>query len=510
MSRSARQWEAWVVIGLLMLTLFSRVPFRSQILYHWDSVNFAFGMREFSVAKEQPQPPGYIVYVWLCRLVDVLFHDPQTTMVWISVVASALAVGALFLLGRALFDGRIGVLAALFLATSPLYWFYGEIALPHSLDALLVIAAVWGLYETMRGRLCYLYPTMAVLAIAGGVRQQTLIFLLPLTLFALRKVGWKHFLAAGALGTAMCLAWFIPLLALSGSLDPYLKTVGAYSARFNATTSIFAGAGWAGVRRNLSKLGLYTLFGWSAALPPFVAWAAVAMRSCQWTKNWEKPFFFVLWLAPAGLFYTFVHMGQQGLVFIFLPALLLLSAAGLVRLLAARPRWLVAAAAIIVTVNTGILGLVPEYPLGPGTQRLLTRETLVNSDRYYQDRFEAIEGNFAPASTAILAAHWHHVEYYLPAYARLPFNVGTKWERDEGAPKGSAQEVVATPAQLGLRPDDRGQATIVVFDPQLMTFSASPALASELPLPNGETLQYFTLADGQTFFYDPQAFGVMR
>jgi hypothetical protein len=102
------------------------------------------------------------------------------------------------------------------------------------------------------------------------------------------------------------------------------------------------------------------------------------------------------------------------------------------------------------------------------------------------------------------------VEYYLPAYARLPFNVGTKWERDEGAPKGNAQEIVVRPAELGLHLDDRGQATVVVFDPQLMTFSASPALASELPLPNGETLQYFTLTDGQTFLYGPQAFGVMR
>lgn len=183
----------WIAVGLFVLTLVTRVPFRSQILFHWDSVNFAYGMREFSVVKEQPQPPGYIVYVWFCRLIDVLFGDPQTTMVWISVFASALAVPCIFCLGRSMFDARTGLVAALFLMTSPLFWFYGEIALPHSVDTLLVIVGGWWLYEVMKGQRRYLYPAIVLLAVAGGVRQQTLVFLAPLILFALRKVGWKRF-----------------------------------------------------------------------------------------------------------------------------------------------------------------------------------------------------------------------------------------------------------------------------------------------------------------------------
>ena len=70
-----------LLVGILfLLALVSRLPFRRRVLYHWDSVNFAYAILEFSVAKEQPQPPGYIVYVWLCRLVDLLFGDAQATM----------------------------------------------------------------------------------------------------------------------------------------------------------------------------------------------------------------------------------------------------------------------------------------------------------------------------------------------------------------------------------------------------------------------------------------------
>jgi len=495
MNKSNRRRESVETLrmaaGLSVLTLLSRIPFRSQILYHWDSVNFAYGMREFSVAKEQPQPPGYIVYVWLCRLVDLLFSDAQVTMVWISIVASALAVVALFYLGRSMFNRRTGLVAALFLTTSPLFWFYGETALPHTLDALLVITSVWWLYETKQGNYRYLYPAIAIMAIAGGIRQQTIIFLAPLLLFALRRVGWKRFLTAGALGAVICLAWFVPLITLNDGFSNYMSVVGAYSRRFLNTTSVFMGAGWGGIRRNVRKLTMYTLYGWSVALIPGVIYAASQLRQREWTRRWEKPLFLLLWITPALIFYTIIHMGQQGLVFIFLPALLLLGAVGLTRLLATDTRWLITAMAVLVTLNIGIFTLAPEYPfdklragsLGPDTQRLLTRATLVNSDRYYQDRFRAIEENFAPASTAVLAANWHHVEYYLPAYELLPIDVAPDRANDQ---QGSFNvQDLGNLDNLGLVPDADNLIRVVIFDDKLAPFNGTPELTQAVELDHG-------------------------
>lgn len=504
------QGDTLLVLMLALGTILSRFPFRSQILYHWDSVNFAYAMREFSVAREQPHPPGYIVYVWLCRVVDLLFHDAQVTMVWISIVASALAVVALFCLSKAMWNRRVGLIAALLLASSPLFWFYGEIALPHTVDTFLVILSVWWLYEVMRGNDRYVLLAVVALGIAGGVRQQTLVFLAPLGLFAVRRIGWKRLLGATLVGAIVCLIWFIPLTYLSGGFTNYMRVMGAFTHRFQSTTSVFFGGGWWGVQRNGRKLVMYTLYGWSLALVPAVIWGIVWLRRRQWPQQWEKAIFLLLWIVPSLLFYIIIHMGQQGLVFVFLPALLLVGARGLEGLLGKGPteRWLALATAIAVLLNAGIFCLVPEYPLGPGTQRLLTRDTLVNSDRYYQDRFRAIERNFTPESTAILAANWHHVEYYLPEYMRLPFGVVGKWEKGEGNPRGNPQEVVATPTELGLRLDDRGQAAIVIFDPALMAFSESPTSAHKLSLKHGGALEYFVLTGDQAFHYGTRSFGV--
>jgi dolichyl-phosphate-mannose-protein mannosyltransferase len=507
-----RWWERDVVLAgvLFLLTLLSRLPFQSHVLYHWDSVNFAFAIREFNIAKEQPQPPGYIVYVWLCRLVNAVTGDAQITMVSISLVASALAVAALFYLGRSMFDRRTGVVAALCLATSPLFWFYGEIALPHTLDTLLVIVSAWWLYETMRGDYRYLYPAIVVLAVAGGVRQQTLVFLAPVTLFALRRVGWRRFILAGLLGAVVSLASFVPLVVLSGGLANYLSVVGAFSERFQKTTSIVEGSGWWGLRRNLIKLGLYTAYAWSIAVIPGVLYALLRLRQRRPPQRWERLTFVFLWIAPALVFYTFIHMGQQGLVFVFLPALLLISAAGLTRLFSARLSQLMAATTALAMANAAIFLILPEYPLGPNTQRLLTWSTLVNSDHYYQDRFDALQAHFDPGSTVILAANWHHVEYYLPEYKKLPFGLGSKWELDQGLPLNDpAQHLLSTPAELGLHPDADGQVVVVIFDPPLEEFNATPQVVQRLALPHGTGLAYMRLGVGDHLSVNADSYGVL-
>ena len=155
----------------------SRLPFCSQIMYHWDCVNFAMALEEFNLSKEQPHPPGYILYVYLGRLANLVVPDRVKVLILISVVSSALAVVALFYLGRAIFSRRVGVISALLLASSPLFWFYGEVSLPHPLDAFLITLSAWWLYRVMAGEHRYVIPTAVWLAVAGCFRQQTMVLM---------------------------------------------------------------------------------------------------------------------------------------------------------------------------------------------------------------------------------------------------------------------------------------------------------------------------------------------
>lgn len=496
---------AWIGLGLLVLA--SRIPFASKILYHWDSVNFAYAMREFNLAKEQPQPPGYILYVYLCRLFDLVFHDPQTTMVVISVIASVGAVVGMLWLGERLYSPRVGWIGALFLAASPLFWFYNEIALPHSVDTFLVIMGVLFLYRAMQGDRRSFYLSVVILAIAGGVRQQTLVFLAPLVLFAVRKLDWKTILKAGALGIFLCLAWFLPLINLNGGLAQYLKVMNDFSDRFQNTTSLLMGAGFFGLARNFTKLFLYTAYGWSIFIIPAVLWMLRTIPKIRRLKVSERTIFLVLWIAPAFIYYLFVHMGQQGLIFVFLPALILLSAAALQSVFQERSRILLVSTAILVLASAVIFLFFPEYPMGPSGQRLLTLQTIQNSDRYFSDRFAAIRQNYPPDQTIILSSNWHHVQFYLPEYHVFEFTVGSKWEIDEGAPVNTTSSIVkGTASDFGIKPE---KAKVIIFDPQLFEFASSPSDIHLVALANQEKFGVLNLPANEQFSIQSNTFGMI-
>lgn len=512
-NKSWKPWESWSLAALFLATVLSRLPFRSRILYHWDSVNFAFAMRKFDITADQPQAPGYIAYVWLCRLVDLLFRDPQATMVWIAVISSGLAVAALYLLGRAMFGRATGLTAALFLGSSPLFWFYGEIALPHTADTFLVILSAWLLYEMAQGRSWAVMPAAISLAVAGGIRQQTPVFLAPVTLWAavsfLRRAGWREGVRRGlpavAIFTLICSGWFFPLIRSVGGFAEYRHLLSAFSKHYDKTTSLFMGAGLWGLTRNLRKLGMYTLYGWSVALTPALMCSVYGFSRPQ-RLSWERIAFLASWAAPSIFFYTAIHMGQQGLVFVFLPVLLLIGAEGLVRLMEGRrARAFATGLGLLIAVNAALFIALPEHPLGGERFKVLSWDTLRNNDAYYQERFDLIRERFPHQSTAIIAVNWRHVTWYLPDYVCLPFSLTSKWEVNEGQPiSGGVAAGAFTADDLGLS----GEVSVVLFDPDLDAFARIAMEPSAHYLEDNETVIYLHLQPGETLHLEMKGIAI--
>jgi hypothetical protein len=128
---------------------------------------------------------------------------------------------------------------------------------------------------------------------------------------------------------------------------------------------------------------------------------------------------------------------------------------------------------------------------------------LVNSDRYYEDRFDVILDDFPPQSTAILAVNWHHVEYYLPDYTLLPVDiVSGEWlHHRQGEGRVSVQS-------LGLTPDADGKVRVVIFDDKLTPFNDAPDLVQVIELAHGGRMEVFTLSADQVLYVEP-TFGVV-
>jgi dolichyl-phosphate-mannose-protein mannosyltransferase len=498
----------WIALGLFIITILTRLPFQSQYLYHWDSVNMAFGMTNFDVLNGAPQFPGYIVYIVLAQGLNSIVHDHQTTMVIISIISSGLAVAAMFYLGRDMFNATTGLIAALFLMTSPLVWFYGEIALPHTMDLFCIILSAWLLYRIMDGeqRWSWLVLTAVFLALVGGFRQQDLLFLGPLILFAIYRIGPVKFIAFGIVGALVTLAWFVPLMQLSGGFQTYMEGSNNFTADFWNTTSLLRGAGITGLRRNLiSKLIPYTLYAWSLALLPALYWLPeLPKRWRSWLTN-RKFWFLALWVVPTLAFYIIIHMGQQGLVFVFLPALILISAEGLFRIAQSRPAVLRAAVAAIAVVGAAIFILGPTFPLGEDGPKLLTYSALRENDQLLANEIAAVKANFPPENTLLLASSWRFIQYYLPDYSLSRFRVGAKWEVEEGQVIES--DFVGEPvtaAKLGLEPGKDWK--VVIIDPELRELSSAPL--ETVSLSNGFELSYLSIKADEAFVANETSIGI--
>lgn len=417
----------WIALALFLLTLLMRLPFRSQTLNDWDSVNHALALTSYNVVAHRPQPPGYILYIGGARLVNFVFPDEQTALVVVSMLASAGAVAVLFLLGTLLANQEIGLIAALLLLTCPAFWFDSEVALPYVVEGSASVVLATLLYRVLRGEQRLTMLTAVVFAISVGLRQQLALFFAPLVIYAYWKYSWRIRIEAVAWFGFVCALWFFPLAWSTGGIFEYLAALRNLNNAFSSEYVLLGSGGEEGILRNALRVGAYTAYATNfAALPLLLGGLQISLS--RWKRDGmrfpiadRRILFLALWILPSVVFYLFFHMGSPGLIYVFLSALYLLAAFGLHHLLHANPRGLVFAMLFLGAANLFIFfGTPPDLYTGRSL-RVLNYSSLLAHDSYLSGRVQAIQSQFDPQTTLILATDWRFAEYYLPDYRIMLF-----------------------------------------------------------------------------------------
>jgi MFS family permease len=323
-TNNGKDFLPWIFFFLCIAT---RVPFTSRLLLNMDSCQFALALGKFDITVHQPHPPGYFLYIMLGRLLNVFIADANTVYVSISVFFSGVAIVAAYLLGREIFERKIGIAAALIALSSPSFWFHGEVALSYIVEAFFSTVTALFCWRILTGREKYLWISVVFLGLAGGIRQNTPVFLLPMWLYSVRNIPPRKILASLGLLATTCLFWFIPMVWMSDGWDAYR---GAFRELWMFNTgghSVLVGE-WSSLRMFSLKMFLYLIYGLGVGLFP-VALAVYSMaRRGQWKSvDSTKAVFFSLWVLPIMMFYLFVFLSIQnpGYILIFLPALFLLA-----------------------------------------------------------------------------------------------------------------------------------------------------------------------------------------
>jgi hypothetical protein len=295
-SRHAR--DAAILVAATALTRFA---FRSHYLYDIDSVNFALALKRFDPSVHQPHPPGYFLYVLLGRLVNLVFHDANAALVAISIVFSCGAVAIVYVLADNWFGRKAASFAGLIFVFSPLAWFHGTVALTYIVEAFFSALTGYLCWRIYCGAARFILPGAAVLGIAAGFRPSSLLLLGPLLLFSLRNASRKQ--AAAGLGAfaLTLLAWFIPMIQLSGG-RAYISSLASLWLVAPSRGMVFNSSVLNSFARACVIVGIYCLCFGCAALLPLMA---VGRDSAV---DRGKTIFTRVWIAPGLLFFTFIYL----------------------------------------------------------------------------------------------------------------------------------------------------------------------------------------------------------
>ena len=323
----------YTFFGLFFITLALRLPLANALPFHQDTFLYLRGIEKFDIINQSPHPPGYILYIALGKLINTLTADPHQSLIILSVLASALTTPVIFFLARAMFKRTdVALVATAFTLTAPIVWFYGEIALNYSLEALAVSLLAY-LLVTAWQKKSWSRIIMATifLGLIGGIRQNDLLFLFPLWLLVAYKFKVKKVLILLAILVITCLGWFWPMIYLTGGLENYWLALSNQGTGSILPTS-FLTTGFTGLQANSLSLSGFIALG--LHYPLYFTISIMLLfrlitkfkytdiinkdRQTRWAFT-----FLLVWIIPALIFYALIHV-RNGHVMTIIPALIIL------------------------------------------------------------------------------------------------------------------------------------------------------------------------------------------
>lgn len=315
--------ESALPLLLFVITVLSRLPFTSMMLYTMDSAQYALALDNFDVVAHQPHPPGYFLYVMAGRLFHIFIPDPNFALIALNITCSALAVVVIHDLGKRMGGSKCGLLAALFAITSPNFWFHGEVALNYAVEAFLSAAVALLCWRIIHKEDHLVWALAIFMAITGGVRQSTAVFLLPLCILSMRKLPVSRNVSAAILCILSTLAWVVPMLFMTG-VDAYIK---AFKELMQFGCAYSNGLEGIIFFIRIIHTTITLSIGAGTVVIGFALYHVLRNRRIKNLYNADT-YFMVVWVAPALFFYTMIanHPGVPGYVLIILPSIVILLA----------------------------------------------------------------------------------------------------------------------------------------------------------------------------------------
>jgi 4-amino-4-deoxy-L-arabinose transferase-like glycosyltransferase len=175
-------------VFFLILIIFLKLPTMS-LDYHWDEVIYASQAKYYSIHGLFSTPPGIIVHVpfftWFLAINYRIFGESPFLSHFIVAIFSFIGVYFTYLLGKFLYNEKIGIMASLLLFFSPIYFaISGQVLFDVPLTAMTVVV----FYFALRKKLISYLISACILVLIKEPGFLVILALLVYELFKKRNV----------------------------------------------------------------------------------------------------------------------------------------------------------------------------------------------------------------------------------------------------------------------------------------------------------------------------------
>lgn len=205
-----------MIILILLLSLILRLIALNQSLWLDEAIsaNAARQLGFWQYVTSYPlgdfHPPGYFAILWVW---SHLFGFSEIALRMPSVIFGSLTVFLTYLLGKGLFNRKIGLLASFFLAIGPLHIYYSQEARMYSFSAFAATLASFCLFKLLRGgKLFYIfYPLSLGLVLYSDYLAYFYILSHLTYVFWQERHQFKKFIFSLISTIALIIPWFLVL-----------------------------------------------------------------------------------------------------------------------------------------------------------------------------------------------------------------------------------------------------------------------------------------------------------
>lgn len=285
-------YEKKMVLIIVFFSFVFRLMFLSPWLGDWDSVLFSLSLHKFSLIEHLPQPPGYILYVFLGRMTNLIFRNDTLSLTFLSALLGSVLLIPFYFLTKKIAGKIPAVIATILVSITPI----------HVLSSITVFSEIPGqFFSILSAYLIYkgkssnnfLLLGSFLAGISLGVRFAEFTTVISLIVVVLLfKKNFLHAIKSVVSFLAGILIWFVPLIITTGWPDFIKAYITQATYIFNHDSIV----GYSSLASRFSQVGKLFLTGYTPFFIPVIVIVVIYfLKNKRMAKKFDNVFILV-WL----------------------------------------------------------------------------------------------------------------------------------------------------------------------------------------------------------------------